>query len=114
VQTLVNTPTAVGVFGYSFLAQNRDKIKGAKIDGVAPEFENIAAGDYDISRSLYFYLKKSHIGKTPGLQEFALEFLSDAAAGEGGYLEEIGLVPLPAEQRQEIISNVKNGTVYTQ
>ena len=114
VQTLVNTPTAVGVFGYSFLAQNGDKVKGALVDGVAPEFENIAAGDYAVSRSLYFYVKKGHLGKTPGLREFALEFLSDAAAGEGGYLEEIGLVPLPDAQRQEIIANVKNGTVYSQ
>lgn len=114
VQTLVNTPTAVGVFGYSFLEQNGDKIKGALIDGNAPEFENIASGDYPVSRSLYFYVKKGHLGKTPGLREFTLEFLSDAAAGEGGYLEEIGLVPLPAGQRESIIQNVKNGTVYTQ
>jgi len=84
------------------------------VDGVAPEFENIAAGDYAVSRSLYFYVKKGHLGKTPGLREFALEFLSDAAAGEGGYLEEIGLVPLPEAQRQEIIANVENGTEYSQ
>ncbi len=114
VQTLVNTPTAVGVFGYSFLDQNRDKIKGAKIDGVAPTFENIAAGDYGVSRSLYFYVKKGHIGKTPGLQEFALEFLSDAAAGEGGYLEEKGLVPMPQDRRQEIIAAVRAGEEYSQ
>lgn len=114
VQTLVNTPTAVGVFGYSFLAQNEDKIKGAEVAGVAPEFEKIASGEYGVSRSLYFYLKKNHLGKTPGLQEFALEFLSDAAAGEGGYLEEIGLVPLPEGQRQMFINNVKNGTEYSQ
>lgn len=114
VQTLVNTPTAVGVFGYSFLDQNGDKIKGAKIDGNAPSFENIASGDYPVSRSLYFYVKKSHIGKTPGLQEFALEFLSDAAAGEGGYLEEIGLVPLPAAQRAETVENVRSLNAYSQ
>lgn len=114
VQTLVNTPTAVGVFGYSFLAQNEDKIKGAEIDGVAPEFENIAAGDYDISRSLYFYIKADHFDKTPGLREFAMEFLSDAAAGEGGYLEEIGLVPLPEGERQIFVENVRNSTGYSQ
>ena len=114
VQTLVNTPTAVGVFGYSFLAQNGDKIKGAEIDGVAPEFENIASGAYDISRSLYFYVKESHLDKTPGLREFTLEFLSDAAAGEGGYLEEIGLVPLPEGQREVIVANVRDGKTYSQ
>jgi len=92
VQTLVNTPTAVGVFGYSFLDQNADKIKGAEVGGAAPTFENIAAGDYPISRSLYFYIKKDHVAFKKGLQAYALEFTSEAAAGPGGYLEEIGLV----------------------
>ena len=114
VQTLVNTPTAVGVFGYSFLDQNADKIKGANIDGTAPEFENIAAGDYPVARSLYFYIKKGHVGSTPGLQEFALEFTSDAAAGPGGYLEEIGLVPLPDAERAAVRAAVENLTTYSQ
>ena len=114
VQTLVNTPTAVGVFGYSFLDQNADKIKGANIDGTAPEFENIAAGDYPVARSLYFYIKKGHVGSTPGLQEFALEFTSDAAAGPGGYLEEIGLVPLPDAERATVRAAVENLKTYSQ
>jgi len=114
VQTLVNTPTAVGVFGYSFLDQNADKIKGANIDGTEPTFENIAASDYPVARSLYFYIKKAHIGMTPGLQEFALEFTSDAAAGPGGYLEEIGLVPLPDSERAEVRAAVENLTTYSQ
>ena len=114
VQTLVNTPTAVGVFGYSFLDQNADKIKGANIDGTAPEFENIAAGDYPVARSLFFYIKKGHIGSTPGLQEFALEFTSEAAAGPGGYLEEIGLVPLPDADRAAVRAAVENLSTYSQ
>jgi len=114
VQTLVNTPTAVGVFGYSFLDQNADKIKGANIDGTEPEFENIAAGDYPVARSLYFYIKKGHVGGTPGLQEFALEFTSDAAAGPGGYLEEIGLVPLPDAERAAVRAAVENLSTYSQ
>ena len=114
VQTLVNTPTAVGVFGYSFLDQNADKIKGANIDGTAPEFENIAAGDYAVARSLYFYIKSAHVEMTPGLQEFALEFTSDAAAGPGGYLEEIGLVPLPDADRAAVRATVENLTPYSQ
>lgn len=114
VQTLVNTPTAVGVFGYSFLDQNADKIKGANIDGTAPEFENIAAGDYPVARSLYFYIKKSHVDMTPGLQKFALEFTSDAAAGPGGYLEEIGLVPLPDAERATVRATVENMIPYSQ
>lgn len=114
VQTLINTPTAVGVFGYSFLAQNEDKVKGAKVGGVPPLFENIASGEYAVSRSLYIYVKKGHIGKTPGLQEFTLEFLSDAAAGDGGYLEEIGLVPMPEDRRQQVLANIQNMTEYSQ
>lgn len=114
VQTLVNTPTAVGVFGYSFLDQNGDKIKGAVVDGAEPQFENIASGSYPVSRSLYFYVKKDHVGKTPGLQEYAMEFLSDSAAGEGGYLEEIGLVPLAAAERAIYADAVRNLKGYSQ
>ena len=114
VQTLVNTPTAVGVFGYSFLDQNADKIKGANVDGAQVTFENIASGAYPVSRSLYFYLKKAHVGQTPGLQEFALEFTSEQASGPGGYLEEIGLVPLPDAQRATVRAAVENLTAYSQ
>ena len=114
VQTLVNTPTAVGVFGYSFLDQNADKIKGANVDGAQVTFENIANGTYPVSRSLYFYIKKAHVGQTPGLQEFALEFTSDEASGPGGYLEEIGLVPLPDAERAAVRAAVENLTSYSQ
>ena len=114
VQTLVNTPTAVGVFGYSFLDQNGDKIRGAHIGGVAPTFENIAAGDYAVSRSLYFYLKADHEGVIPGLQDYALEFTSEEASGPGGYLEEIGLVPLPDAERMAVRAAVENMTPYSQ
>jgi len=114
VQTLVNTPTAVGVFGYSFLDQNADKIKGASMDGAEPTFENISSGLYPVSRSLFFYLKKDHIGQTPGLQEFALEFTSDQAWGEGGYLEEIGLVPLPRAEQVKYRTAVENLVGYSQ
>lgn len=114
VQTLVNTPTALGVFGYSFLDQNIDKIKGARIGGVKPEFEKIASGEYEVSRSLYFYLKKDNIGTTPGLKAYALEFTSDQAVGEGGYLEEIGLVPLPDKERAKVRADVESLRTYSQ
>jgi len=114
VQTLVNTPTAIGVFGYSFLDQNTDKIKGANVDGTELTFENIANGAYPVSRSLYFYVKKAHIGQKSGLQEFALEFTSDEASGPGGYLEEIGLVPLPDAERAAVRAAVENLTPYSQ
>lgn len=98
VQTLTRTPGSLGVFGYSFLAQNLDTVKAETIDGVAPTFETIADGSYPLSRSLYIYVKKQNVGVTPGLEQFVLEFVSDAAAGRGGYLQDRGLVPLPADQ----------------
>jgi len=114
VQTLTNTPTAIGVFGYSFLDQNADIVRGATISGVEPTFENIADGRYSISRSLYFYLKPAHVDLTEGLKDYALEFTSEEAWGPGGYLEEIGLVPLPDVERAKYRSAVENMTPYQQ
>ena len=98
VQTLTRTPGSLGVFGYSFLEQNMDKVKAETIDGVAPSLEAIADGSYPLARSLYIYVKKAHIGVIPGLQEFVLEFMSEGSAGRGGYLQDRGLVPLTAEE----------------
>jgi len=106
VSKLEANPNALGIFGFSFLDQNADAIKGAVVDGVEPTFENIAAGDYPVSRSLYFYIKNAHVGVVPGIQEYANEFLSDAAAGEEGYLVDKGLIPLPADTFHKISSNV--------
>lgn len=114
VQTLTNTPTAVGVFGYSFLEQNTDKIKGATIGGVAPEFDAIASGRYPVSRSLYFYIKKANIDVTAGLKDYALEFLSDEAAAPGGYLEEIGLIPLSDDERLANRAKIETMAAYQQ
>ncbi len=97
VQKLATNPAAVAVFGYSFLDQNSDTIKGATINGVAPEFEKIASGEYKVSRSLFYYVKKQHVGVVPGIAEFAAEFSSEAAAGEEGYLIDKGLIPLSFE-----------------
>ena len=102
MQKLEANPTALGIFGFSFLDQNADKIQGSVIDGAEPTFENIADGQYAISRSLYFYVKKAHVGKIPGLQEYILEFTSDRAAGEEGYLADKGLIPLTDEQREKV------------
>ncbi len=97
VAKLEANPAAVGVFGFSYLDQNSDKIKGAVIDGVAPEFEAIADGSYPVSRKLYFYIKKAHVGAVPGIQEYAELFLSDAMSGEDGILVDKGLIPLPED-----------------
>lgn len=95
VQKLETNSAAVGIFGYSFLDQNSDKLKGAAIEGVEPTFEAIADGSYPVSRSLYFYIKKENVGQVKGIEEYAAEFTSDAAAGSDGYLADKGLIPLP-------------------
>ncbi len=111
VQTLLTTPTAVGVFGYSFLDQNRDRVKGAAIEGSEPDFDAIATGDYPVSRSLYVYLKQQHVGVVPGLKEFAVEFTSEDAWGPFGYLAEKGLISLPDAERDAIAAAVAVGEV---
>ena len=98
VQTLTRTPGSLGVFGFSFLEQNMDTVKAETIDGVAPSADTIADGSYPLARSLYIYVKKQHVGVTPGLEQFVMEFMSEAAAGRGGYLQDRGLVPLPEDQ----------------
>jgi len=107
VQKLEANPKSLGIFGFSFLDQNGDKIQGSLIGGEEPTFENIAAGKYPISRPLYFYVKKSHVGVVPGMEGFLAEFSSDNAWGEEGYLSDKGLIPMPAEERKQIASDIK-------
>jgi len=106
VQKLKSNPNAVGIFGYSFLEQNMDAVKGSVVDGQAPTFENIASGKYPVSRPLYFYVKKAHVGAIPGIKEFVAEFTSRKAMGEEGYLADRGLVPLPAAEYQVVAKKV--------
>jgi len=99
VQKLEANPSAFGIFGFSFLDQNADKIKGAVVDGVEPTFDAISDGDYPVSRSLYFYVKKEHVGVIPGIMEYLAEFTSENTWGDEGYLAEKGLIPLPEADR---------------
>ena len=110
VQKLEADPNAFGVFGFSFLDQNLDKLQGSMVDGVAPEFEDIASGDYSVSRSLYFYVKKAHMGQIPGIEGYLAEFTSDRAWGDDGYLTDKGLIPMPEEERMQFAADVKNLT----
>ncbi len=107
VQKLDSNPKALGIFGFSFLEENGDKVQGSKVDGVAPSFDSIASGDYPVSRPLYFYIKAAHVGKIPGIQEYAVEFTSDRAMGEDGYLPEKGLIPLGEDELAQAQSDVK-------
>ncbi|MBM3585799.1 MAG: PstS family phosphate ABC transporter substrate-binding protein [Alphaproteobacteria bacterium] len=110
IQKLEANPDAFGVFGYSFLDQNLDRLQGSMIAGVEPTFEAIAAGDYPVSRSLYFYVKKAHLGVVPGIAEFVAEFTSDKAMGEEGYLAGKGLIPLPADVLDAVRSTASTMT----
>jgi len=106
VQKLKANKNAVGIFGYSFLEQNMDSVKGSIVDGQAPTFENIASGKYPVSRPLFFYVKKAHVGAIPGIKEFVAEFTSRKAMGEEGYLADRGLVPLPSAEYQAMVKRV--------
>lgn len=106
VQKLQAAPTQFGVFGFSFLDQNSDVLQGALVDGVAPEFEDIASGEYPVSRSLFFYVKKDHVGVIPGMEEFLAAFSSDDAWGDEGYLTDKGLIPMGEEERASVAKTV--------
>ena len=107
VQKLEANKDAFGIFGFSFLDQNADKLQGHKVEGVEPTFENIASGDYGVSRSLFIYAKKEHVGVIPGMAEFIAEYTSEGAWGPEGYLADKGLIPLPDAERASVAESAK-------
>ena len=102
VQKLESNPAALGIFGYSYLEENQDKLAGAVLEGVAPVFEMIASGKYPAARPLFIYVKKAHIGVIPGIREFVAEYVSDRALGQEGYLADKGLIPPSDAERAKI------------
>lgn len=108
IQKLEANHDAMGIFGFSFLDQNSDKVQGSIIEGIAPEFDTIADKSYSVSRPLFFYVKQAHIGVIPGIDGFLAEFTSEKAWGEDGYLAEKGMIPMPAALRTEVGANVLN------
>ena len=108
VQKIEANRNAVGIFGFSFLEENMDKLRGSKIDGVEPTYESIASGKFPASRPLFIYVKKAHIGVIPGLQEFVNEYVSDKALGEEGYLSDRGLVAQPKSDLARTRADVKS------
>ena len=108
VQKLVSNKNALGIFGYSFLEENRDRVKALKIDGIAPSFETISNAKYTAARPLFVYIKKAHIGVIPGLKEFAEEYVSNKAIGEEGYLSDRGLVSLDSSDLAKTRADVKS------
>jgi phosphate transport system substrate-binding protein len=108
VQKLDNNANALGIFGFSFLEQNDDKVQGSEIEGTAPEFDTIADGSYPISRPLFFYVKNAHVKSIPGMKEYLSEFTSNGAMGEEGYLVDKGLIPLSSSELSTLRSNIKS------
>lgn len=100
---------SIGVFGLSFYENNTDKLQVASVSGVKPSIATVARGEYPVSRPLFFYVKKAHIGVIPGLKEYAAFFVSDQMAGPDGPLAEYGLAPLPDDERLNVQKVVAEG-----
>ncbi|WP_244293928.1 substrate-binding domain-containing protein [Pannonibacter carbonis] len=101
VQFLDANPKALGIFGFSFLNKNTSHLKGAMIQGIEPDFSNIANGSYPLARPLFTYVKLEHVGKVPGIADYVSELTREEAWGPSGYLKEKGLIPLPDTERDE-------------
>jgi phosphate transport system substrate-binding protein len=106
VQKLQSNPNALGIFGFSFLDQNADKVQGSAIEGKVPTYESIADGSYTVSRPLFFYVKKAHVEVIPGIKGFLAEFTSEKAWGKDGYLADKGLISMPDAERKTMAANV--------
>lgn len=108
VQKLIDDTDMYGVFGYSFLEENADRLQAATLNGKVPTAEAIAADDYPVARSLFFYVKKAHVGVVPGIQEYAEEFTSMGAMGPNGYLKTVGLIVPPRDALMDLQEKAEN------
>ena len=109
VQRIEADPNSLGIFGYSFLYENQDKLQGVKVGSTEPSFETIADGSYGLSRPLFIYIKNPHRKVIAGMDEFITEYTSDESMGEDGYLHERGLVVLPEDKLKEMQDRAKDG-----
>ncbi len=112
VQKLEKNSNALGIFGFSFLEQNDDKVQGSLVEGESPEFETISDGSYPISRPLFFYVKNAHIDAIPGMKEYLKEFTTEAAMGDDGYLLDKGLIPLSSADRTALRKSIMMGKKF--
>jgi phosphate transport system substrate-binding protein len=100
VQKLGANKDAVGVFGYSFLEENLDKLKGAVVDGVSPTYDSVASGKYPASRPLFIYIKNAHANAIPAVRAYAAEFTKESTFGPNGYLRRTaGMIAAPTAVR---------------
>ena len=108
VQKLIGDEGMYGVFGYSFMEENSDRLQAATLNGKVPTAEAIAEDDYPVARSLFFYVKKAHVGVVPGIQEYISEFTSNAAMGQNGYLKDVGLIVPPRAALMDLMEKAEN------
>ncbi len=113
VQKLEANKNAVGIFGYSFLEENTAKLRGAKIEGVEPDYDTISSGKFKGARPLFIYVKKQHVGVIPGLDKFVAEYVSDKAMSKDGYLARKGLVALPKDEAGKVAAASKEMKTMT-
>jgi phosphate transport system substrate-binding protein len=113
VQRLSADKNAHGIFGFSFLYENLDKLKGIAVNGVGASIDTIADGTYPVSRPIFFYVKNAHRNVIPGLSDFVAEYVSEDAMGQGGYLTERGLIPLSKEKGAEVRKNATSGAKFS-
>ncbi|NUX01575.1 phosphate ABC transporter substrate-binding protein [Wolbachia endosymbiont of Madathamugadia hiepei] len=105
IQKLKSNKNALGIFSFSFLMRNQDKIQGSTIAGIEPTYENISLGKYILARPLYLYIKKEHLSTVDGLREFIREVI-DSISTEDGYLSKLGLIPLSSEDIKKVSAKV--------
>ncbi|MCV3767102.1 PstS family phosphate ABC transporter substrate-binding protein [Rhizobium sp. TRM95796] len=113
VQRLEADQNSVGIFGYSFLYENEDKLKDVKINGIEASPETIADGSYPVARPLFIYIKNAHRDVIPGMKEFLAEYVTEAALGPDGYLAERGLTALSEDLRKKVADDVTNAAKLT-
>ncbi len=113
VQKLTKNPAALGIFGYSFLEENKDKVSAVTVDNIAPTADTISTGKYPVARSMYFYIKNAHIKEVPALKEYANLFMSEKMIGKDGILGELGLITLDDKTRDAARKKVMNNEKIT-
>jgi phosphate transport system substrate-binding protein len=111
VQKIVGNPRAVGIFGYSYMEENGDRVQGLPMNSVQPTYENIASFAYPGARPLYVYVKKSHMRAIPGLEAFMQEWVK--SWGKEGPLAKVGMVAMPADAMQANAAKVQAMTLLT-
>ena len=106
VQKLESDETRFGIFGFSFLEENGDKIQGSIVEGAEPSFDSIADGSYPVSRPLFVYAKNEHFDSIFGMKEFVKLYVSDLMTGEYGALSDKGLIPLPEREKKTLTAAI--------